>query len=102
MKITSLVGALAVIAGLALFVPTTASAVEVGVAFGTPPPAVPVVVEHPWARPYAGAYWVRPHYELVNGGWVWVHGYYEYPPHVGAVWVPGHYRHGYWHPGHWS
>jgi len=104
MKLVSLkLGALAMVAGAALFVsPTKASAAVINVQIGAPPPPAPVVVERPWGRPYRTAVWVAPHYEVVNGGWVWVHGYYAYPPYRGAVWIPGRYRHGYWRPGHWA
>jgi len=103
MKFDSLkLGALALVAGAALFIsPTGASAAMVDVQIGGPPPPEPVVVERPWARPYRGAVWIAAHYEVVGGRWVWVHGYYAYPPFPGAHWVAGHYRHGYWHPGHW-
>ena len=103
MKLISFkLGALVLVTGAALSVsPKRASAAVVNVQIGAPPP-VPVVVEHPWARPYRGAVWIAPHYEAINGAWVWVHGYYAYPPRPGARWVPGHYRHGYWRPGHWA
>jgi hypothetical protein len=81
----------------------TASALDVGIRVGGgPPPPPPPVVERPWAPPYRGAVWIRPHREWNGGGWVWVRGYYAYPPYPGAVWIDGHYRRGYWHPGHWS
>ena len=102
MKITPLrTVALAGLAGAALFVSANrASAVEVGIQVGVPPP--PVIVEHPWARPYAEAVWIGGHHEWVGGAWVWVGGYYAYPPHHGAVWVGPRYRHGYYHAGHWA
>jgi hypothetical protein len=104
MKLVSLpLGSLALVAGAVLFLsPTKASAAYVGVQIGTPPPSAPVVVEHPWGRPYRTAVWISPHYEVVNGAWVWVHGYYGYPPRRGMVWVGGRYRHGYWRAGHWA
>jgi hypothetical protein len=80
----------------------TASAIDIGVQVGGPPPPPPPVVERPWAPPYRGAVWIRPHREWRGGGWVWVRGYYDYPPYPGAIWIEGHYRHGYWRPGHWS
>jgi hypothetical protein len=102
MKITPLrTVALAGLAGAALFVGANrASAVDVGIQVGAPPP--PVIVEHPWARPYRGAVWIGGHHEWINGAWVWVGGYYAYPPRHGAYWVRGHYRHGYYYPGHWN
>jgi hypothetical protein len=104
MKLVSLkLGALALAVGAAMFVsPTKASAAVINVQIGAPPPPAPVVVERPWGRPYRTAVWIAPHYEVVNGGWVWVHGYYAYPPRPGAYWVAGRYRHGYWRPGHWA
>ncbi len=77
-----------------------ASAIDVGVAVGTPPPP-PGGYERPWAPPYRGAVWIRPHHEWRDGRWVWIHGYYGYPPRRGSVWVEGHWGRGYWHPGHW-
>lgn len=97
-------GALALLAGAALLVtPAPAkAAVAIGVQIGTPPPAPPPNILPPWARPYRTAVWIAPHYEAINGRWVWVQGYYAYPPRPGMVWVPGRYRHGYWRPGHWA
>src|SRR5271154_28483 len=98
MKIVSLqVGAVALMAAFALFLaPTKASAaVAVNIQVGNPPPP-PGYVDRPWGRPYRGAVWIAPHNEWINGRWVWVRGYYAYPPRSGAYWVPGRYRHGYW------
>jgi hypothetical protein len=60
------------------------------------------MVDRAWGRPYRGAVWIQPHYEVVGGSWVWVRGYYTYPPRRGGYWVPGRYRHGYYYPGHWG
>ena len=102
MKITPLrLAALAFVAIVMSFViPSKASAVDVSIQVGTPPP--PIIVEHPWARPYAGAVWIGGHHEWVNGTWVWVGGYYAYPSHPGAHWVRAKYNHGYYYPGHWN
>jgi hypothetical protein len=89
------------VAAVAMLLIGTGSARAQVVAVRIGPPAPPVVVEHPWGRPYPGAVWIRPHHEWINGAWVWVHGYYAYPPHPGAVWIEGRWRHGYWRPGHW-
>jgi len=85
MKITPLrLAALAFVAIVMSFVcPGKASAVAVSIQVGTPPP--PIVVEHPWARPYRGAVWIAGHHEWVNGVWVWVGGYYAYPPRHGRL-----------------
>ena len=77
-----------------------ASAQYVSIRVGTPPP--PVVVERRWAPPYRGAVWIPGHHEWIRGSWVWVGGYYTYPPRRGGYWVPAHYRHGYYYPGHWA
>ena len=103
MKITPLrTVALAGVAGALLFAGSNQASASVGISIqvGTPPP--PLIVEHPWARPYPGAVWIAGHHEWINGRWVWVGGYYAYPPRRGAVWVSGYYRHGYWHPGYWN
>jgi len=102
MKITRLrVAGLAFIATAMLFVGSNqASAQSVSIQVGTPPP--PFVPEHPWARPYRGAVWIPGHHEWINGAWVWVGGYYSYPPRRGGFWVRAHYRHGYYYPGHWA
>jgi hypothetical protein len=105
MKIKSLrTPALLAIVVLALFSSAgTAPAIDLGIQVGGgPPPPPPPGIERPWAPPYRGAVWIRPHREWRGGGWVWVHGYYDYPPYPGARWIEGHYRNGYWRPGHWS
>ena len=104
MKMTSLRTALLASAALVTLVSTstTASAqTYVRVQVGAPPP--PVVVERAWASPYRTAVWIPGHHEWVRGRWVWVGGYYSYPPtrHPHANWDAGHYRNGYWYPGHW-
>jgi hypothetical protein len=102
MKITPLrTLALAGTAVVALvFSSTPASAIDVNIRVGSAPP--PDRVERPWARPYRDAVWIGGHNEWRGGRWVWVGGYYAYPPHRGAQWIPGHYRRGYWRPGHWN
>jgi hypothetical protein len=103
MKITRLrVIALAFIAAIMLFTGSNqaSAAVNVGISVGGPPP--PVVVERRWAPPYRGAVWIPGHQEWVNGRWVWIGGYYSYPPRRGGYWVPGRYRHHYYYPGHWA
>lgn len=100
-KIQLRLSALALVALAALFAaPSQASAAFVDIQVGGPPP--PPVVERRWAPPYRGAVWIPGHQEWIRGRWVWVGGYYGYPPRPGAYWVPGRYRHGYWRPGHWS
>lgn len=80
---------------------TRASAIGFDIQVGTPPPPPPPHVYRPWARPYPGAVWIDGHNEWIDGRWVWVGGYYGYPPHRGAVWIPAHWRNGYYRPGHW-
>ena len=102
MKITSLrlaVLAFALIASI--FVGSNqASAQSVSIRIGTPPP--PIVVEHRWAPPYRGAVWIPGHHEWIQGRWVWVAGYYTYPPRRDAHWAPARYRNGCYYPGHWA
>jgi hypothetical protein len=78
------------------------AAVYVGVRVGGPPPPPPVRVDGAWASPYRGAVWIPAHNEWINGRWVWVRGYYTYPPRRGGYWVPAYYRHGYYYPGRWG
>ncbi len=73
----------------------------VNIRVGSPPPPPPVRVDGAWARPYRGAVWIAPHYEWINGRWVWVRGYYAYPPRHGGHWAQPYYRHGYYYPGRW-
>src|SRR5882724_4589012 len=77
-----------------------ASAADIRISVGAPPP--PVVVEHPWARPYRTAVWIPGHHEWINGRWVWIGGYYTYPPHHHSHWTQDHYSHGYYYPGRWE
>jgi len=94
------------LAGAALailsFSSTQASAqVGVSIQVGTPPPPPPAVVYKPWPRPYRSAVWIAGHNEWVNGRWVYVGGYYAYPPRAGAVYVSSRYHHGHYYPGYW-
>jgi len=102
MKITRLRLALLAFFAVAMsFIGSTqAPAQSVSIQVGTPPP--PIVVEHPWARPYRGAVWVPGHHEWIRGRWVWIAGYYTYPPRRGGHWIPARYRGGYYYPGHWA
>jgi hypothetical protein len=76
---------------------------QVAIRIGPPPPRHEVVPP----PPHAHRDWVwQPGYNRWDGGrYVWVPGVYAAPPHHGANWVPGHYRHtpeGYfWVEGHW-
>ena len=60
----------------------------------------------PWQSPYHTAVWIPGHNEWRDGQYVWVGGYYGYPPHRHSHWVAPRYPHnedGYsYHPGHWS
>ena len=96
------VPALAAIAMLSIGSTQASAGVNVGIQIGTPPPPPPAVVYRPWAAPYRGAVWIAGHHEWVNGAWVWVGGYYAYPPRHGAHWMPARYHHGYYYPGHWA
>jgi hypothetical protein len=91
-----------VVTAVLLVAPGTASAADVRIQVGIAPPPGPVVVERPWSSPYRSAVWIPAHNEWIGGRWVWVHGYYTYPPRRGGYWVPARYRHGYYYPGHWA
>jgi len=62
--------------------------------------------DHQWASPYHSAAWIPGHNEWQSGQYVWVGGYYAYPPRPHSHWVAPSYPHnqsGYsYHPGHWS
>ena len=103
MKITPLrLALLALFVTAMLFIGSNraSAATYVSVRVGTPLP--PVLAERPWARPYRGAVWIPGHNEWINGRWVWIGGYYAYPPRHGGYWVSARYRHGYYYPGHWA
>lgn len=76
----------------------------IGVRIGNSAPPPPVV-EHPWAAPSPNAVWIPGHYEWTGNQYVWVSGYYSYPPQPGFVWVPERYEHRdgvfYFHAGSW-
>jgi hypothetical protein len=91
--------AAAALMALVAFAPSASAQVNIGVQVGGPPPGPRV--EHRWGRPYPGAVWIPGYQDWQGGRWVWVGGYWGYPPRRGGVWVPGHYGHGYWRPGHW-
>ena len=70
------------------------------VAQAPPPPLAQTVV----VAPGPGYIWVGGEW-IWNGGWVWRAGYWAYPPHPRAVWVPAYWHRGphgwYCRPGHW-
>jgi hypothetical protein len=103
MKITRLpVLALALVAALTTFAGFgQASAQDIRVSLGAPPGPPRGYHERRWERPGPGAIWIDGHREWRGGAWVWVGGYWGYPPHPGWIWISGHYHHGYWRPGHW-
>jgi hypothetical protein len=100
MKIIPLrIVALAAVASAVSVIGMGQASAQVDIRVGGPPPRGHY--EHRWARPYPGAVWINGENQWRDGRWVWVGGYWGYPPQPRAVWVPGHYRHGYWRPGHW-
>ena len=92
-------GALA--CGIAL---PAAAQVYGGIYVQTAPPQ-PVYETVPSA-PGPGYYWVPGYWRWNGYRYVWVHGYYSYPPYGGAVWHPGHWARNaygwYWRAGHWG
>lgn len=96
---------MAVLAGAASVIlsvgTTTASAASINIQVGTPPPP-PRADYRAWNRPAPGAVWIAGHNEWRGGRWVWIGGYYDYPPRRGGYWVPARYHHGYYYPGHWA
>jgi hypothetical protein len=101
MKLNSIrVVALVFAAVTLLFVGAGTASAQVGISVGIGGPPLPP--EHRWHAPYRNAYWIRGHNEWRGGRWVYVGGYYGYPPYAGAVWIEGRRgRDGFWHPGHW-
>jgi hypothetical protein len=61
---------------------------------------------HQWQSPDHTAVWIPGHNEWRDGQYVWVGGYYGYPPHRHNHWVAPSYPHnqdGYsYRPGHWA
>ena len=87
----------------ALFLITGIAEAQIAVRIAPPPPQREIVP----ARPNGHSDWVwQGGYNRWDGQrYVWVPGAYVAPPHRGARWAPGHYRHtpnGYfWVEGHW-
>jgi hypothetical protein len=96
--------AVTAIAGFITTTPAGAQAVVLQIGDQAPPP--PQQDYHPWAKPYHSAVWIPGHNEWRDGQYVWVGGYYGYPPHKHSHWVAPSYPHnqsGYsYNPGHWS
>jgi hypothetical protein len=102
---TLALAAATVFSGLASTSPVSADpSVTIHIGSQAPPP--PPQEDHQWARPYHTAVWIPGHNEWRDGQYVWVGGYYDYPPHRHSHWVsPSYSRHqdGYsYRPGHWS
>jgi hypothetical protein len=79
------------------------AAAQVVISIAPPPPRREVIPVQPYGHPT----WVwRGGYNSWNGQrYIWVPGGYVAPPHRGAIWVSGHYRHTpsgyYWVKGYW-
>lgn len=62
--------------------------------------------ERQWQQPYPNAVWVPGHNEWRKERYVWVPGYYSYPPRGKKKWVGPNYRHApngyYYRPGYWA
>jgi hypothetical protein len=90
---------------LALSVSLGASAAEVSVVIGTPPPA-PIIEAVPVAPgPDAEYFWRPGYWRWVDERHVWIPGHWAHRPHPEAVWVVPEWEHGAdgyrFHEGHW-
>jgi hypothetical protein len=87
-----------------LFAVANSSAQEIVVHVRPPRPRGVVVVRPP--RPSRHHVWVAEEWSPNGGAYVYHGGYWVVPPHPGAIWIAGHWRHrrdGYiWISGHWS
>jgi len=92
---------LPILCGLVL----TAGIADAQVAIRIGPPPVRREVIPPRPRDHRDWVWQRGYNRWDGQRYVWVPGIYVAPPHRGARWIPGHYRHtrrGYiWIEGHW-
>jgi hypothetical protein len=99
---------LLVLATIFSFTEVASAQVGFGIYFGTPPPPPPVRRDVIVVRPYPEAVWVPGYWSYDYGvrNYVWVGGRWDRPPHPGAIWRGGTWRHqpkGYYYaPGHWS
>jgi hypothetical protein len=58
-----------------------------------------------WQRPDRSAVWIPGHHEWRDNQYVWIGGYYDYPPRRHSHWVAPRYPHhgdDSYRPGHWS
>lgn len=67
-----------------------AAAAPAEVVVNEAPPAS--IVEEVYAAPGPDFVWIGGCWSW-RGAWVWLPGHYERPPHRGAVWMPGSWRH---------
>jgi len=86
-----------------IFLATGIAQAQIAIRIAPPPPRREIIPVRP--RDHRDWVW-RGGYNRWDGGrYVWVPGSYVAPPHRGARWVPGHWRHtrrGYiWIEGHW-
>jgi hypothetical protein len=79
---------------------TGTSAVYSGIPVDYPPPHD--LPDHRWHQPSPDAVWIAGHHDWIHERWVWVGGYYTYPPHLGAKWIPARYKNGNYYLGHWN
>ncbi len=102
--------AAAIVSGLVYSSPISADQVltmQAGSSIHSGPEVPPAPREdHRWASPSHNAVWIAGHNEWSNGTYVWVGGYYAYPPHEGSHWVSPKYSHnsnGYvYQSGYWA
>jgi hypothetical protein len=106
-KLSIQVAVMAVVTAITIFgtnMPLHAQAVVFQIGNQGPPP--PRQDYQQWQSPSRSAVWIPGHNEWQNGQYVWVGGYYTYPPHKHSHWVAPRYPHngsGYsYQPGHWS
>ena len=66
----------------------------------------PIREETRWESPHSTAVWIPGHHEWNDQHYIWVSGYYTYPPLGNSRWVEPSYPHQkdgyYYRPGYWA
>lgn len=87
---------LALIAGAAGMFGISAASAQIYVRVGPPPPRREYIPPRPGPRyTWRAGYW-----DWQGGRWVWVGGVWI-TGRAGCIWIPAHWRNGYFRPGHW-